>query len=99
VEALVPDTGVTTLVAGVQIAVFLLADGSVHAIDAHDPCSGTNVLGRGIVGEVGGVDVVVSPMYKQRFALADGRCLDEAGVHVAIHPVRVHEGQVQLRVR
>jgi nitrite reductase (NADH) small subunit len=96
VEAIVPDTGVTVLIGGVQIAVFLLADGSVRAIDAHDPCSGANVLGRGIVGEVDGVDVVASPVHKQRFALTDGRCLDEDGVRVATHPVRVREGRVQL---
>lgn len=96
-DRIVPDTGVTALVDGVQVAVFVLADGSVHAIDAHDPCSGANVLGRGIVGDVGGVDVVASPVHKQRFELATGRCLD-ADVAVAVHEVRVADGLVEVQI-
>lgn len=97
VDTVVPDTGVTALVDGVQVAVFVLADGTVHAIDAHDPCSGANVLGRGIVGDVDGIDVVASPVHKQRFELATGRCLD-GGPDVATHAVRVRDGQLEVRV-
>jgi nitrite reductase (NADH) small subunit len=96
-ERILPDTGVTALVDGVQVAVFRLSDGSVHALDAHDPCSGANVLGRGIVGEVAGVDVVASPVHKQRFALRTGRCLDD-GPDVATHPARVVDGRVEVTV-
>jgi nitrite reductase (NADH) small subunit len=96
-DVIVPDTGVTALVDGVQVAVFRLTDGAVHAITALDPCSGANVLGRGIVGDADGVDVVASPVHKQRFALASGRCLDD-GPDVATYPVRVVAGRVEVRV-
>lgn len=94
---IVPDTGVTALVDGVQVAVFRLATGAVHAIAAHDPCSGANVLGRGLVGEVNGADVVVSPVHKQRFDLATGRCLDD-GPDVPTFPVRVIEDRIEVAV-
>lgn len=96
VEAIVPDTGVTALVDGVQVAVFHLADGTVHAIDAHDPCSGANVLGRGIVGDADGRDVVASPVHKQRFDLRTGTCLD-ADVSVTVHQARLVGGRVEVR--
>ncbi|MEK7679781.1 MAG: nitrite reductase (NAD(P)H) small subunit [Deltaproteobacteria bacterium] len=44
-----------------QIALFLLQDGSLHALDNHEPISGANVLSRGIVGDRAGVPVVASP--------------------------------------
>lgn len=94
-EAIVADTGVAALVDGHQVAVFRLRDRRVFAIDNHDPCSGANVLARGIVGDVDGEPVVFSPIHKQRFSLETGRCLDaETGVDV--HPVRVHEGRLEI---
>jgi nitrite reductase (NADH) small subunit len=92
---ILPDTGVAALVAGRQIALFRLRDERVYAIDNHDPCSGANVLARGIVGDVGGEPVVASPVHKQRFELATGRCLDDEA-SVAPHPVRVRAGRVEV---
>ncbi|MTV26337.1 nitrite reductase small subunit NirD [Nitriliruptoraceae bacterium ZYF776] len=95
--AIVPDTGVAALVDGGQVAVFRLADGAVHALGNHDPCSGANVLSRGILGDVDGEPVVASPVHKQRFSLTTGRCLD-AEVTVPVHPVRVVDGVVEVRL-
>lgn len=81
VAALLPD--------GVQVAVFRDAHGAVYALSNVDPCSGAAVLARGIVGDAAGVPVVASPVYKQRFDLRTGDCLDEAGVRVATFPVSV----------
>jgi nitrite reductase (NADH) small subunit len=94
-EQILPDTGVAALVDGRQIAIFRLRDDRLHAIDNHDPCSGANVLARGIVGDADGEPVVASPVHKQRFVLASGRCLD-ADTAVAVHPVRVREGRVEV---
>lgn len=96
--ALVPDRGVAGIVEGHQVAVFVLADGSLHAIDNHDPISKANVLSRGIVGDRGGVAVVASPVYKQCFELATGRCLDDPGHSVRTHEVRSVDGRVQVRL-
>jgi nitrite reductase (NADH) small subunit len=98
VDRLTPDRGVAALVDGRQIAVFLLTDGTVHAVDNIDPCSGAAVLSRGIVGDAGGITTVASPLYKQRFELATGRCLDADAI-VAVHDVRVRDGVIEVLTR
>jgi nitrite reductase (NADH) small subunit len=97
-DALTPDRGVAALVDGRQVAVFLLADGSLHAIDNRDPVSRANVLSRGIVGDRAGVPVVASPLYKQVFDLRSGRCLDDEAHAVAVHEARVLDGRVHVRI-
>ena len=95
---LTPDRGVAALVDGRAVAVFLLADGSLHAIDNIDPISGASVLSRGIVGDADGSPTVASPMYKQRFDLRSGRCLDRDHTTVVTHDVRERDGIVQVRL-
>jgi nitrite reductase (NADH) small subunit len=96
--ALTPDRGLAVLVDGHQVAVFLLADGALHALDNRDPISQANVLSRGIVGDRSGIPVVASPIYKQCFELATGCCVDDAEHTVAVHAVRVVDGRVHLRL-
>jgi nitrite reductase (NADH) large subunit len=79
------------------VAVFRLSTGEVLAIDEVDPFSGAPVLARGIVGEVDGVPTVASPMYKQRFDLRTGRCLDDPDVAVRTHEVVVSDGRIAVR--
>ena len=98
-EWLTPDRGSAVLVDGHQVALFVLFDGSVHAVDNRDPGSGANVMSRGIVGDRGGVAIVASPIYKQCFELATGRCLDAPDHAVAIHDVRISGDRVHVRVR
>ena len=98
VDDILPDTGVCALVEGRQIAIFRLrADDSLHAIDQYDPCSGVNVLARGIVGDVDGERVVASPIYKQHFSLTTGRCLEAPEHSVCAWPVRALDGALWLR--
>ena len=54
--------------------------------------SQANVLARGIVGSAGDRTYVASPMYKQRFDLRSGECLDDEGVSVAVWPARAQDG-------
>lgn len=96
VDRIVPDTGVTALVDGVQVAVFRLSGDRLYAIGNHDPCSGANVLSRGIVGDVDGRAFVASPIHKQRFDLASGACLDAVGTATPTFAVRVVEGTVEV---
>ena len=86
---IVPNTGVCALVGGRQVAVFRLDDDSIYAIANYDPFSRANVLSRGIVGDLKGELVVASPVYKQHFSLASGRCLEDPGVRIAVFPVRL----------
>lgn len=97
-EDIVPNTGICALVGEQQVAVFRLADDSLHAIGNHDPLSGANVLSRGIVGDVNGELVVASPVYKQHFSLVSGGCLEEPGVAVPVFAVRLDGSAVQVRV-
>lgn len=98
VDRLTPNRGVAALVCGRALALFLLADGSLHAIDNIDPISGASVLSRGIVGDADGSPTVASPMYKQRFDLRSGRCLDRDHTIVGTHEVRERDGIVQVRL-
>lgn len=62
-----------------QVALFYIPDSEqkVFAISNWDPIGNANVLSRGIVGSVGEELVVASPLYKQHFSLATGKCLEE----------------------
>jgi nitrite reductase (NADH) small subunit len=90
-DRLTPDRGVGALVEGRAVAVFRLSNGDLHVVDDVDPCSGASVLSRGIVGDAGGNPTVASPLYKQRFDLTTGHCLD-ADVTIAVHDVRCEPG-------
>jgi NAD(P)H-dependent nitrite reductase small subunit len=95
-EDIIPDSGVCADLGGRQVAVFRVDD-RVFALDNLDPASGVNVLSRGIVGDLNGETVVASPLYKQHFVLATGRCLEDAALAVATHPARVVDGMVWVR--
>lgn len=98
-DLLTPDRGVAALVGSRAVAIFRLADGSLHAIDNIDPISGASVLSRGIVGDADGSPTVASPMYKERFDLRTGSCLDSPTVSVAVHEARITEGVIEVRVQ
>jgi len=98
-DDIVPNTGVAALVDGEQVAVFRLDDGTIRAVGNRDPFSGANVLSRGIVGDLKGELVVASPVYKQHFSLATGRCLEDAKVRIPVYDARVESGFVVIEPR
>jgi len=99
-DQLDPGRGVAALLDdGRQVAVFLLDDGSVHAVDQRDPYSGANVMSRGIVGSRGARDVVTSPMLKQAFDLRTGEAVDDPAVRLAVHRVELRDRQVLVGMR
>jgi len=97
-SGLVVDRGAAAMVDGAQVAIFLLANGDLHAIDDRDPFSGAAVLSRGLVGDVAGEPTVASPVYKQRFALRTGRCLDDDSVSLRTWAARVRDGFIEVAV-
>ncbi|TMH62391.1 MAG: nitrite reductase small subunit NirD, partial [Betaproteobacteria bacterium] len=97
-DDIVPNTGVCALVGGEQVAVFRVGD-EIHAVGNHDPFSGANVLSRGIVGDLKGELVVASPVYKQHFSLASGRCVEDASVQIPIYAACVQDGVVMVEPR
>ncbi|TDG15927.1 nitrite reductase small subunit NirD [Seongchinamella unica] len=98
-DDLVPGSGVCAMVGQQQIALFYLPeeDQQVYALSNRDPIGGANVLSRGIVGDVGGRLVVASPLYKQHFDLASGRCLEEDNVSVEVYEVRLDGNNVLIK--
>ncbi|WAH52939.1 nitrite reductase large subunit NirB [Pseudescherichia vulneris] len=82
-----------------QIALFHLPDHpqQVFALSNHEPNSDANVLARGLVGDVQGEPVVISPLYKQRFRLQDGRNVDDDQSALGVWPVKVEGGRVWVQ--
>ena len=98
---LVAQSGVVVWFEGRQVALFYLPeqDTPVFAIDNHDPKSGANVIGRGLVGHLNGELVVAAPLYKQHFSLSDGRCLEDSQQVLQVWPVRLCGEQVEIAAR
>lgn len=97
---LVPGRGVGALVAGECVALFALADGSLHAVGGIDPVAGANVMARGLVGSVlvDGCEVrfVASPLDKVRYRLDTGDRLSGDGPGLGVWPVRVVGGLIEV---
>lgn len=94
---LAPEQGAAVLLpGGGSAAVFLLHDGSVHAVGNLDPYYGAPVICHGIVGDRSGAPTVASPLGKQVFCLRTGRCLDDAAVALPVFDVRVRDGVIRL---
>jgi nitrite reductase (NADH) small subunit len=86
---LTPGRGVAALLPdGRQIALFRDRSGRAYAVGNRDPFTGAYVLSRGLLGSAGGRPFVASPLLKQRFDLATGRCLDDGAVSVPAYAVR-----------
>ncbi|MCT2178684.1 nitrite reductase (NAD(P)H) small subunit [Brachybacterium muris] len=110
VDALTVERGAAALLPdGTQIGVFLLEDGSVHAIQQLDPYSGTQILSRGLVGshlvpgegeEAGTiVPTIASPMYKQAWNLSTGEVLDSGGGEkkpISVFDAEIRDGKVYV---
>jgi len=97
---LVADSGVVAWVDGVQVALFYLPRSArgrqLYAMENRDPLSGANVIGRGIVGCLGGDLVVAAPLYKQHFRLEDGGCLEFPEQRLRVWPVRLRGDTVEI---
>jgi nitrite reductase (NADH) small subunit len=96
IDYVVPGTGVAALVQGEQIAIIRTMDGLFAALSNFDPFSEAYVIARGIVGDRAGVPKIASPIYKQSFSLETGECLDDPNVHLAVYPIRVSAGKIQV---
>ncbi|GAB3631574.1 nitrite reductase (NAD(P)H) small subunit [Microbacterium shaanxiense] len=93
------ERGRAALLGTEQVALFLLGDGSVHAVSNLDPYSGANVISRGIVGTRGDAPTIASPMHKQVFDLRTGECVETQGkpAHsLDVWAVRIDGGDIHL---
>jgi nitrite reductase (NADH) small subunit len=98
---LVTNSGVCALLNKQQIALFKIKcvdSEQVFAVSNWDPIGKANVLYRGLVGSVENVKVIISPLYKQRYCLDSGQCLDDEAIKLIVYPVRIEQNQVQLQL-
>jgi len=98
IDDVLPGSGVAALINGEQIAIIRTRDGRFAALSNFDPFSNAFVIARGIVGDRAGVPKIASPIYKQNFSLETGECLDDPSVRLAVFPIRVLSGRVQVSV-
>lgn len=96
---LVDYSGISALVGGQQIAIFYVPDAEppVYALDNFCPSAQANVLARGIVGDTCGELVVASPIYKDHYSLAAGKCLEKP-LAVRVWPVSVRGDRVLVMI-
>jgi nitrite reductase (NADH) small subunit len=98
---LVINSGVCALFNKQQIALFKIKgadDEQVFAVSNWDPIGKANVLYRGLLGSVQDINVVISPLYKQRYCLVSGQCLDNDAIKLTVYPARIEKNQVQLQL-
>lgn len=98
---LVTNSGVCALLNDQQIALFKIKsvnDEQLFAVSNWDPIGKANVLYRGLLGSVQDSKVIISPLYKQRYCLVSGQCLDDDAIKLTVYPVRIEHSQVQLQL-
>ncbi|MGB9189689.1 MULTISPECIES: nitrite reductase small subunit NirD [unclassified Acinetobacter] len=94
-DDITPNTGVGALIENQQIAIFRVGNEKrVYALSNQDPFSQAFVMSRGIIGDLQGERVVASPIYKQHFSLATGRCLEDKGQKLLVFPSKIENGKV-----
>lgn len=95
-DDLVKNSGVCALLANEeQIAIFTIKD-DVYSVSNWDPIGQANVLYRGLLGDKKGEVYIASPLYKQRFLLNSGKCLDDENAFIATYDTRLQNDQVQV---
>ncbi|MFF0813724.1 Rieske (2Fe-2S) protein [Rhodococcus sp. NPDC003318] len=93
VTDLTPGEGRTYVVNGRQIAVFLLADGTVRAMDAVCP----HKAGPLADGQIDGA-VVTCPLHQYAFRFDTGACTTDTVAPVRVYPAAVQGGDVVVRL-
>jgi len=97
-DDLQPNSGVCALVEDKQVAIFYMPDqNEIFAINNYDPFGEAYVLSRGLIGDINGVAMVASPLYKQHFDLASGQCAEEEDVKVATYEIQIKDGKVEIK--
>lgn len=96
-DDITPNTGVGALINEQQIALFRVGcEKRVYALSNQDPFSKAFVMSRGIIGDLQGERVVASPIYKQHFSLATGRCLEDKDQKLLVFPTQIKNGRVYI---
>lgn len=92
VEDVPPGEGRTFVVAGTQVAVFRLRDGSLHATQAACPHAG-GPLADGLTD----VDVLVCPLHQYAYRWSDGASTGGTAP-ITTYPVRERDGYLVVEI-
>lgn len=96
-DDLTPNTGAGALVGDQAVAIFRVGhEKRVYVLSNKDPFSQANVMSRGIIGDLQGERVIASPIYKQHFSLATGRCLEDKDQKLSVYPSKIVDGRVLI---
>jgi nitrite reductase (NADH) small subunit len=101
IEDIVPNSGVCALVGRIPVAVFRTHSFKpglerLFALDNIDPVSGLSVISRGIIGDKDGEHYIASPIYKQKYSLVTGICIDDPSKSLGAHAIRLSSGRVEV---
>ncbi|WJG11100.1 nitrite reductase small subunit NirD [Aliiglaciecola sp. LCG003] len=100
-DDLVSNSGVCALIEGRQVAIFQLDqidNNKIVATSNWDPIGQANVMYRGLLGSTKGTDYIASPLYKQRYNLDNGACIDDPLQSLKIHQVKVEQHEVFVKL-
>jgi len=97
-DDLTPNAGTCAQFKNQQVAIFMCSHTEqVYAVSNFDPIGEAHVLSRGLMGSTEDISYVASPLYKQRFNLATGECLDAPEHVLKTFDIRVEKSQIQLK--
>ncbi|MBQ4828869.1 nitrite reductase small subunit NirD [Alteromonas sp. MMG017] len=101
IDDVVTNSGVCALIEGQQVALFSVIKGGeqfLYAISNWDPIGKANVLYRGLIGSIADDIVVASPLYKEHYVLATGKCIERDDVSVMAYDVKVEGERILVAV-
>ena len=99
VDDLQANSGICALVNGEQIAIFYMPDeNAIYAINNYDPVGKANVLSRGLIGDLKGIPMLASPLYKHHYNLKTGECMDDDKLAVKVYAIRIQQNHVEINL-
>lgn len=95
---LTANGGICALFNEQQVAIFFdKRNNAIYALANFDPFGQANVMSRGLIGSTEEVVYVASPLYKQRFNLLTGECLESPEHALKTYAVRAANDEIQLK--
>ena len=97
-KSLMNNSGICAKFDDQQVAIFYCKrSDNVYAVSNFDPVGKAQVMSRGIMGSTKGVTYVASPLYKERYDLATGICIDKPELSLTTFDVRISDNEIQLK--
>lgn len=93
---IIPNTGVCAAYGDKHVAIFKTPDHKLYAIDNIDPFTKASVLARGLIGEKEGKFYVASPIYKQKYDLESGQCLNDDSVKLEAYQLEIKDDEIYI---